>query len=63
LIREAQKEIETFYWEINGTSHITNNELMHWFVKGWITHGNGHPINWVVAVATTTKEKARRLGT
>lgn len=36
---------------------------MGWFVKGWITHGNGHPINQVVVVATTVKEKARHLGT
>jgi hypothetical protein len=28
LTREAQKEIETLYWKIKGTSHITNNELM-----------------------------------
>jgi hypothetical protein len=58
LTREARKEIETFYWKINGTSHITNNELMYWFVKGWIKHGNGHPINWVVGAATITKEKS-----
>jgi hypothetical protein len=36
LTREARKEIETLYWKINGTSHITNNEFMYWFVRGWI---------------------------
>jgi hypothetical protein len=30
----AKKEIETLYWKINGFAHITNNELMLWFVKG-----------------------------
>jgi hypothetical protein len=25
---DAKKELETLYWKINGTSHITNNELM-----------------------------------
>lgn len=30
----AKKEIEMLYWKINGTIHITNNELMLWFVKG-----------------------------
>jgi predicted transcriptional regulator len=33
----ARKEIETFYWKIYGNRHITNNELMAWFVKGWVT--------------------------
>jgi hypothetical protein len=37
LIEEAQKEIETIYWKINGTSHIIYNKLMVWFVKGWLT--------------------------
>jgi len=41
----ARKEIETLYWKIYGIGHITNNELMVWFVKGWITQWNGHPIN------------------
>jgi hypothetical protein len=36
LPSNARKEMETLYWKINGTSHITNNELMVWFVKGWI---------------------------
>jgi hypothetical protein len=62
LPSNARKDIETLYWKINGTSHITNNELMVWFVKGWITKRNGHPINWAKAVATTTKEKVQHLG-
>jgi hypothetical protein len=28
LSPNARKEIETFYWKIYGTRHITNNELM-----------------------------------
>ncbi len=28
LYPNARKEIETFYWKIYGTRHITNNELM-----------------------------------
>jgi len=50
------------YWKINGTSHITNNEIMVWFVEGWIVERNGHPINWVKATTATTKEKAQCLG-
>jgi hypothetical protein len=34
LLVVAKKEIETLYWKINGTTHITNNKLMLWFVKG-----------------------------
>ncbi len=33
---------------------------MVWFVKGWVTQWNGHPINWVIIVAAIAKEKARR---
>jgi uncharacterized protein YycO len=35
---DIRKEMETLYWKINGTNHITNNELMVWFVKGWIAN-------------------------
>ncbi len=35
---------------------------MGWFVKGWITHQNGHSINQVVAIATIIKEKPQHLG-
>jgi hypothetical protein len=58
LSPDARKEIETLYWKIYGTRHITNNELMVWFVKGWIVEWNGHPINWATTVAATAKEKA-----
>jgi hypothetical protein len=34
LSPNARKEIETLYWKIYGTGHITNNELMVSFVKG-----------------------------
>jgi hypothetical protein len=44
--------------KIYGTGDITNNELMVWFVKGWIVEWNGHLINWATIVAGTTKEKA-----
>jgi hypothetical protein len=37
LPTDAKKNIETLYWKIYGIGHITNNELMAWFVKGWIT--------------------------
>jgi hypothetical protein len=45
LPSDVKKDIDTLYWKINGTSHITNNELMVWFVKGWIIDIKGHPIN------------------
>jgi hypothetical protein len=35
MLPNAKKEIETLYWKIYGTWHITN-KLMIWFVKGWI---------------------------
>ncbi len=58
LPSNAKKEMETLYWKINGNGNITNNELMVWFVKGWIVEWNGHPINWAKVVATNAKEKA-----
>jgi hypothetical protein len=39
----AKKAIETLYWKINGIAHITNNELMLWFVKGFIVEQKGIP--------------------
>jgi hypothetical protein len=53
---QMQKEIETLYWKIYGTWHITN-KLMIWFVKGWIVKWNGHGINWVIVVTMIIKEK------
>jgi hypothetical protein len=35
ILPNAKKEIETLYWKMYGTWHITN-KLMTWFVKGWI---------------------------
>jgi hypothetical protein len=61
LPSNTRKEIEILYGKINGTSHITNNELMVWFVKGWIVEWNGHSINWAKVVVATTKEKAQCL--
>ncbi len=58
---DTKKEIETLYWKIYGKGHITNNELMVWSVKGWVAQWNGHPINWVIVVVTTAKEKTRRV--
>ncbi len=43
--------------------HITNNELIVWFLKGQIAQQKGCPINWVVVAAANTKVKALRLGT
>ncbi len=36
LLPPVTKEIKTLYQKINGFAHIINNELMLWFVKGWI---------------------------
>jgi len=36
LPSNARKDIKTLYWKINGIGHITDNELMVCFVKGWI---------------------------
>jgi hypothetical protein len=33
----CKKKNETIYWKLYGIGHITNNELMVSFVKGWIT--------------------------
>jgi hypothetical protein len=57
LLLVANKEIKTLYWKINGFAHIINNELMLWFIKGWIAKQKGHLVNWAIVVATTTKEK------
>jgi hypothetical protein len=58
----ATEEIKTLYWKIDGIAHITNNELMLWFVKGWIVERKGHLINWVVVVVAITKEKGSMHG-
>ncbi len=53
----AKKEIKTLYWKINGFAHITNNELMLWFIKGWIVEQKGHLVNWDITIPTIAKEK------
>jgi len=51
--RGEQKQLQRLYWKIYGISHITNNELYLWLVKGWIAKSvHNFKVNW--AEATTT---------
>ncbi len=42
-----------------GTTKPSNNELMFWVVKGYITEVKGFKINWAKVVACIVREKAR----
>jgi hypothetical protein len=42
---KTKKDLMRFYWQVYGTNQVTNNELMIWFVKGYITQEKGHKIN------------------
>jgi hypothetical protein len=55
LSLDVKKEIDTLYRKIYGTGHITNNELMVLFVKGWMVEWNGHPINWATTIVEIAK--------
>jgi hypothetical protein len=46
---------------IYGMSNVTNNELMSWVVKGYITQMKVCNVNWAKEIASTVKEKAHRL--
>ncbi len=34
---EKKERLERLYWSFYEIGHITNNEIMAWLVKGWIT--------------------------
>ncbi len=57
---EKKTKLERLYWRVYGTCHITNNDIMAWLVKGWITKCNGHKINWTKVTTCIAKKKARR---
>jgi hypothetical protein len=42
---ETKKDLVRLYWQVYGTNQVTNDELMIWFVKGYIAHEKGHKIN------------------
>jgi hypothetical protein len=44
--------------QIYGTSTITNNEIMSWVVKGYITQRKSIDVNWEITAASTIKEMA-----
>ncbi len=39
---------------------MTNNELIMWFVKGYVAQEKGIDINWAKVITFTAKEKLRR---
>ncbi len=55
---EDRATMEDIYWRVFGTSIVTNNEILAWIVRGFITHSRGHPINWAKVVESITKKKA-----
>jgi hypothetical protein len=59
LIKEQRKQLEKLYWKIYGISHITNNELHLWMIKGWIAENKGNVVNWTEAAIGTAQEKAQ----
>lgn len=48
------------YWQVYGTNQVANNELMIWFVKGYITQGKGHKVNWAKVIALASREKVQK---
>jgi len=57
---DTKKALIKLHWQMYGSTAITNNEFMMWLVKGYITELKGHLENWAIAIASTTREKARR---
>jgi hypothetical protein len=56
---ETRTKLERLYWRIYETTHITNNELMAWLVRGWVVKHNGHQINWAKATASIIKKRLK----
>jgi hypothetical protein len=63
LLLETKKELLALYKKVYGSSIVTNNEFMKWFVKGFITEAKGISINWATTSITTTKKKIKVRGT
>jgi len=56
---ETWRKFINLYVKICGTTKPSNNELMFWVVKGYITEVKGFKINWAKVVACIVREKAR----
>ncbi len=54
------RKIIELYVKIYGTTKPSNNELMSWVVKGYITEVKGFEINWAEVASCITREKACR---
>ncbi len=63
LSEENKKQLKKLYWKLYGLSHITNNKLYLWLVRGWIAKSKGHRVNWAKAVVVIAHEKVRRVST
>ncbi len=50
LLLKTRKELLALYKKVYGSSTMTNNEFMKWFVTNYIIKAKGHPINWVTLV-------------
>jgi hypothetical protein len=51
------------YWQIFGSTDVTNNEFGTWLVKGYIAQEMGKAVDWAAVVAATTKKLDRWVGT
>jgi hypothetical protein len=54
------RDLYRLYWQIFGTSHVTNNDLAGWIVNGYIAQEMGEDVDWATAAASTAKERLRR---
>ncbi len=50
------------YWQVYGTTNVSNNNFYLWFVKGYIAQMKGKSMNWAKVVVSTTKKKVKRKG-
>jgi hypothetical protein len=42
----TKKKLVKFYWQVYGTTILTNNEFYLWFVKGYIVEHKSEDVNW-----------------
>ncbi len=59
LTLERKQKLEKLYWKIYGTTHITNNKIMAWLVKGWIMKHNVQKNNYAKVTTSTAKKKGQ----
>lgn len=59
LLLKTREELLTFYKKVYGSSTVTHNEFMKWFMIGFIVEAKGFLIDWATTTTTIVKEKSR----